>query len=78
MQHLHTVPIVGSNPTTSTNRVFWGDISVVVCTLVCETGSMGSFPIYHPKAFYARLVKKYNKRLITVNQWSVTTTGYHF
>ena len=51
MQHLHTVPIVSSNLTTSTNRVFWGDISVVVCTLVCETGSMGSFPIYHPNQY---------------------------
>ena len=78
MQHLHTVPIVSSNLTTSTNRIFCGVLSVVVCTPCCELGSMGSFPIEHPKIFYAPLVKKYNTVLITRSRRSVTSRGYQF
>ena len=57
MHYLHTVTIVGSNPTTSTNRLFWCGHSVTVSTSCCDLDSPGSNPGGHPKIVYAWLVQ---------------------
>ena len=52
--------------------LFYGDYSVVACTLVCETGSTGSIPVSHPNSSLAQLVEQH---LDTVKVTSSTLVG---